>query len=185
MVKTVPAEIIAAAVAILSAYVPGLTPATLQTALENYNIANAASSKDTRPQKPFTRKETAEMLGVSVPTVDRYMASGLLNRVRYSARTVRISADSVYNLMKGEAQGVSHKIQLDTLKAICDATDYSMVTLLSDLGYISPPTADIPPNTVLVVKKNEQRAVYSLTEEDAALVEKTIKALKGDRTRNG
>ena len=101
------------------------------------------------------------------------------------SRKIGFSRQYVYNLMKGEAQGVSHKIQLDTLKAICDATGYSMVTLLSDLGYISPPTADIPPNTVLVVKKNEQRAVYSLTEEDAALVEKTIKALKGDRTRNG
>lgn len=101
MNQNFPSEIVTAAAAMLSAYVPGLTPAALQTALENYNIVNAASSKDTRPQKPFTRKEAADMLGVSIPTIDRYMASGLLNRVRYSARAVRISAESIYRLMKG------------------------------------------------------------------------------------
>ena len=86
--------------------------------------------------------------------------------------------------MKGEAQGVSHKIQLDTLKAICDATGYPLLTLLSDLGYIPRSPKDMLPNTVLVVLKNGKRESYSLTEENAALVEKLLKALN-DRSRNG
>ena len=83
MVRTLPAEIVAAAVAILSTCIPGLTPAALLNALENINAPNASPDRDARPQKPYTRKGAAEMLGVSVPTVDRYMATGRLTRVRY------------------------------------------------------------------------------------------------------
>jgi hypothetical protein len=97
----VPAEIVTAAAAMLSTCIPGLTPATLQTALEKLNTTNATSDKDLRPLKPLTRKEAAEMLGVSVSSMDRYLRKGLLTPVRYSARAIRISAESVYNLMKG------------------------------------------------------------------------------------
>ena len=97
----VPLEIVTAAVAILSTCIPGLTPVALLNALENINTPNASPDKDARPQKPYTRKGAAEMLGVSIPTVDRYMASGRLARVRYSPRAIRISADSVHALMKG------------------------------------------------------------------------------------
>ena len=101
MVKTnLPSEIVTAAATMLSRYIPWLTPDALQKALETYN-PNATSEKDSRPLKPLTRKKAAEELGVSVPTVDRYTASGRLERVTYSARAVRISAESVYNLMKG------------------------------------------------------------------------------------
>ena len=93
-------EIASAAVALLSTSIPGLTPAILVNALENYN-PNATSDKDSRPKKPLTRKEAADALGVSVQSVDRYVSSGRLIRVKYSARAIRISADSVYNLMKG------------------------------------------------------------------------------------
>ena len=96
-----PAEIVTAAVTMLSPYIPGLTPQGLLHALKTYN-ANAEAEKDTRPpQKPLTRKEVAEMLGVSLTSVDRYLHKGVLTPVRYSARAVRISAVSVYNLMKG------------------------------------------------------------------------------------
>jgi len=97
----IPPEIATAAAALLSTCVPGLTPAALQTALENIITPNATSEKVPRLQKPYTRKGAAEMLGVSIPTVDRYMAIGLLTRVRYSARAVRISAESVHKLMEG------------------------------------------------------------------------------------
>ena len=100
MVKSVPAEIVTAAATMLSQYFPGLTPAILTGALETYN-PNAKSDKDARPLKPLTRKEAAKELGVSVQSVDRYVSSGRLTRVRYSARAIRISAESVYNLMKG------------------------------------------------------------------------------------
>ena len=101
MEKKVSAEIVTAAAAMLSTCIPGLTPAALLNALENINAPNASPDRDARPQKPYTRKGAAEMLGVSVPTVDRYMATGRLTRVRYSPRAIRISADSVYKLMKG------------------------------------------------------------------------------------
>lgn len=115
--------------------------------------------------------------------IERLLIASDLSVTDFS-RKIGYSRQYVYNLMKGEAQGVSHKIQLDTLKAICDATDCSMVTLLSDLGYIPRPTKDLPPNTVLVVKQNGQRAVYSLSEENAVLVGEFIRALKGGKPRN-
>ena len=93
-------EITSAAATMLSPYFPGLTPAILIGALETYT-PNATSDKDARPKKPLTRKEAAKELGVSVQSVDRYLNAGLLTRVKYSARAIRISADSVYNLMKG------------------------------------------------------------------------------------
>ena len=97
----VPPEIATAAVALLSTSIPGLTPAILVDVLENYN-STATSDQDTRPpQKPLTRKEASEMLGISVSSTDRYLRKGLLTPVRYSARAIRISAESVYNLMKG------------------------------------------------------------------------------------
>ena len=99
-VTKLPAEIVTAAATMLSPYFSGLTPGILIGALETYN-PNATSDKDARPKKPLTRKEAAKELGISVQSVDRYVSSGRLTRVRYSARAIRISADRVYNLMKG------------------------------------------------------------------------------------
>ena len=98
--SNVPPEIATAAATMLFPYVPGLTPAILIGALETYN-PNATTDKDARPKKPLTRKEAAKELGISVQSVDRYVSSGRLTRVKYSARAIRISAESVYNLMKG------------------------------------------------------------------------------------
>ena len=101
MGKKPSAEILTAAAAMLSTCIPGLTPATLQMALEKINTLNASSDMDARPKKPLTRKEAAKELGISVQSVDRYLATGRLTRVQYSPRAIRISAESVYNLMKG------------------------------------------------------------------------------------
>ena len=98
----IPSGIIQATVGLLLPYIPNISSDNLKKALETINNPNTATEKDPRPQKPYTRKGAAEMLGVSVPTIDRYLASGLLTRVRYSARAIRISADSVHNLMRGE-----------------------------------------------------------------------------------
>ena len=100
MVKDLPDEIAMAASGVLSPYVPWLTPVNLRELLENHNPN--ATDKDARPpQKPFTRKEAALQLGVAIQTVDRYLAAGRLTRVQYSPRAIRISAESVYKLMKG------------------------------------------------------------------------------------
>ena len=98
----IPSGIILAAVGLLLPYIPNISSDNLKKALEIIDNPNTATEKDSRPQKPYTRKGAAEMLGVSIPTIDRYLATGHLARVRYSARAIRISADSVHNLMRGE-----------------------------------------------------------------------------------
>ena len=97
----VPTEIVTAAVTMLSPYISGLSPEALLQALETYNPNDKTSEKDERPLKPLTRKEAAEALGVSIQSVDRFVVSGTLTRVKYSPRAIRISAESVYKLMKG------------------------------------------------------------------------------------
>ena len=47
-------------------------------------------------------RETGLMLS-ALPTIDRYMANGTLKRIRYSAHSVRITQESVHNLMEGGA----------------------------------------------------------------------------------
>ena len=100
----IPSGIILATVGLLLPYIPNISSDNLKKALETIDNPNTTTEKDSRPQKPYTRKGAAEMLGVSLPTIDRYMASGLLTRVRYSARAVRISADSVHKLMENGAE---------------------------------------------------------------------------------
>ena len=94
-------EIATAAVTLPIPYFPGLTPAILVDALETYTNA-LLEKKCARPQKPYTRKEAADLLHLSLPTLDRYLASGKLARIRLSAHATRVSAESVHNLMKGD-----------------------------------------------------------------------------------
>lgn len=96
----VPPEIVTAAVTLLSTNIPGLTPGILLDALATYN-PDAALKKEERPMKPLTRKAAAETLGVSIQSVDRLLAAGRLTRVKYSSRSVRVAAESVYALMRG------------------------------------------------------------------------------------
>ena len=103
--KNIPFEILNAATAVLSPNIPGLSAIELNNALETYNQNKAASApkQDARPQKPYTRQQASDLLGVSIPTIDRYMANGTLKRIRYSAHSVRITPESVHNLMEGGA----------------------------------------------------------------------------------
>ena len=103
MVKDLPDEITMAASGVLSPYVPWLTPVILRELLENYN-KNASSDKDARPLKPMTRKDAAITLGVSIQTIGRLLSSGRLTCVKYSSRSVRVAAESVYALMRGEVK---------------------------------------------------------------------------------
>ena len=103
--NNIPSEILNAATALLASYIRDLSPAVLLKALETYNEdKNAATTKqNSRPEKPYTRQQAAELLGVALPTIDRYMANGTLKRIRYSAHSVRITQESVHNLMEGGA----------------------------------------------------------------------------------
>ena len=99
----IPLGIIQASVGLFLPYIPNITTNNLKKALETINSPDTMPEKAPYPQKPYTRKEAAEMLGVSVPSIDRYMADGRLTRVRYSARAIRISAESVHHLMANGA----------------------------------------------------------------------------------
>ena len=99
----IPLGILQASVGLFLPYVPNITTENLQKALETINNPSTTPTETApRPLKPYTRKGAAEALGISLPSVDRYMAAGVLTRVRYSARAVRISAESVHKLMRGE-----------------------------------------------------------------------------------
>ena len=100
----IPSEILNAATAVLSPYIPDLSATVLMKALETYNEdKELTAQKSSRPEKPYTRQQAAELLGVALPTIDRYMANGTLKRIRYSAHSVRITQESVHNLMEGGA----------------------------------------------------------------------------------
>jgi hypothetical protein len=101
----IPFEILNAAVAMLSPYVPSLSAAVLLKALESHNENSEATApkQNSCPQKPYTRQKAAELLGVSMTSIDRYMANGTLKRIRYSTHSVRITPESVHNLMEGGA----------------------------------------------------------------------------------
>ena len=89
--------------AMLQANIPGLTSAQLLDALKCYRGADALAGCTTpaHPEPPYTRRKAAEFLNVSLPTIDRYLASGLLKRVRITAHTVRITSESVRALIEG------------------------------------------------------------------------------------
>lgn len=103
--KQVQNEILNAATAVLSPYFQDLSPEVLLKALETYNEdkEELPANQPQRPEKPFKREEAAELLGLSIPTIDRYMAQGKLKRIRYSSHEVRITPNSIYKLMEGGA----------------------------------------------------------------------------------
>ena len=109
--------------------------------------------------------------------IERVLIASGLSVTDFSRKT-GYSRQYIYNLMKNEAQGVTHKIQLDTLKTICEATGYSLVSLLADLGYIPRLQKDLPPNTIVIVKKDGQRAPYPLTEQNVLLLDALLKSLE-------
>ena len=61
--KDIPSGIILAAVGLLLPYIPNISSDNLKKALETINNPNTATEKAPRPQKPYTRKGAAEMLG--------------------------------------------------------------------------------------------------------------------------
>ena len=96
------------------------------------------------------------------------------------SRKVGYSRQYIYELLKSKETGYSRKIQLDTLKRICDATDYSLEKLLADIDYIPKPKTDIEPNTIIVVTKGGEKNYYSLDEKSASLIDQLAKSLSKD-----
>ena len=54
-----------------------------------------------------TREEAAEMLRVSVSTVDRYLKDGLLPKSKVGTRLVRISRSAVESFVTPEVRGAA------------------------------------------------------------------------------
>jgi excisionase family DNA binding protein len=51
----------------------------------------------------YSYKETAELLSVSLLTVRRMVADGRLDGVQVTAKSVRVTAESVQRLIQGQA----------------------------------------------------------------------------------
>ena len=79
------------AVNLLHEHYPGLTGEQLQAALSHSEIQDNV-------QKKLTRRECAELLGVSVNSVN-YIKNGRLKAVNISPRLVRIDPESVRELL--------------------------------------------------------------------------------------
>lgn len=92
--------VIQAATAMLSPYVPEISPQSLIAALRAYKIGESLKNKQ---EKPYTRKEVADLLGLSVQTVYRMMKTGRLRRIQVGLRAVRIDPASVKVLLDGSA----------------------------------------------------------------------------------
>lgn len=93
--KITPA-ILAAATGMLQPFIPELTPQGLLAALKSHDAGQPAAAI---AEKPLTRKEAAALLSVSLNSVNRYMNTGLLRRVKIGPRVVRIDPASVRELL--------------------------------------------------------------------------------------
>lgn len=85
----IPPVVLKTAVNVLQPYLPGLSPEILLDAI----------GKSVQSDKPLTRRECAEMLSVSVNSVNRYIRAGHLKAVKISPRLIRITPESVRELM--------------------------------------------------------------------------------------
>ena len=91
----IPPSILAAATMILKPYAPDLSPKSLVAALRGYGSGGRFAVLEHQLEKPYTRKEVCEILGISMPTLNRYVEAGFLRKIRLSAHTVRIDPASV------------------------------------------------------------------------------------------
>ena len=94
--KSAPEAIINAATAMLTPYYPELSAHRLVEALKHREPTTPAPTI----RKPLTRAEAAEILQVSIASVNRYIKSGSLRAYKISKRLVRIDPASVEALMQ-------------------------------------------------------------------------------------
>lgn len=82
--------VLTAAVGLLQPYIPELSPQNLIAAIKNHEAAQQ------RPlERQMTRKEAAEILGVRIETISRYIKAGTLKAAKIGKRAVRIDPQSV------------------------------------------------------------------------------------------
>ncbi len=95
--------VITAATSLLQPYCPDLTPRSLISALKEWTAEPDHKKKITPSiEKPMTRFEVAELLGVSLPTINRMMNDGRLQKIKLTEHgTARISPASVRAFLYG------------------------------------------------------------------------------------
>ena len=98
MIYSMPASITEAAVTLLQPFCPELSPSGLVGALKNLNAATK-----TPKMKPLTRRQVAEMLQISIASVNRRMKDGTLRAFKVGKRAVRIDPASVESLLAAPA----------------------------------------------------------------------------------
>ena len=101
---TITPSVLSAAVGLLQPYAPDLSPSALVKAIKAYK-ADGAADTTAKAEKPMTRKEVAALLGISLQSVSRMMNDGRLRRIVLSAKSVRIDAASVNDLLDGVIAG--------------------------------------------------------------------------------
>lgn len=99
---TITPAVLTAATGLLQPYCPDLSPRSLVAAIKAYG-GNPADADHNRIEKPLTRKETAELLGCSLTTINNHLNAGRLRRIKLTEKSVRICPDSVRALLAGRA----------------------------------------------------------------------------------
>ena len=94
--RAVPQHVVSTAVAILQPFCPDLSPAGLIEALQSIDQPRPVA----RPRKPLTRRQAAEILQVSLNSINRYVKAGTLRAYKIGKRLVRIDPTSVEALMQ-------------------------------------------------------------------------------------
>lgn len=99
--NTIPPAVLSAATTLLQPYAPELSPTSLVSALKTHEHGGNLSE---RQQCPLTRDEAAEMLKVSLPTLDRYLKDGAIRSAKIGKRLIRISPESVRAFLDGSQE---------------------------------------------------------------------------------
>ena len=96
--RTLNQDVLIGAVAMLQRHVPDLTPTSLVNALTAYG-EKAETVKAKTIEKPLTRREAAELLSLSLVSLDKLIKAGRLHASRIGRR-VLIDAEAIRNIMK-------------------------------------------------------------------------------------
>lgn len=91
----IPPAILTAATNMLQEFIPELSPQALVAALKTYGLDQR---KGDAVAQPMTRKEAAAYLGISLVTLNQYLNTGILQRIRLGPRLVRVSREQVMAL---------------------------------------------------------------------------------------
>lgn len=140
-----------------------------------YRIELAYERKRVRFMDMLEKNVAADNIKISDVLENILVESGM--SISAFARLVGYSRQYVYELLKPKGGDSGRKIQLDTLKRICDATGYPLDRFLIQCGYLTKSKSDPEPYTVVIVRKNGDRAEYPLGEASTALLEVLSKAL--------